>query len=91
MKEIKFPKKKKGFRDEEMDIEEFMEQVDANMEQMDREFKEFQRRYGTDKSFHDWMEYEEEEKRKQGRKIQLRCENLSSLFEKELNSKIIDK
>ncbi|AHH05743.1 hypothetical protein CNO14_05050 (plasmid) [Borrelia miyamotoi] len=91
MKEIKFPKKKKGFRDEEMDIEEFIEQVDANIEQMDREFKEFQRRYGADKSFHDWMVYEEEEKIKKEIKIESRVKNLSSLFEKELNSKIIDK
>lgn len=74
-----------------MNIEEFIDQVDANIEQMDREFKEFQRRYGSDKSFHDWIAYEEEEKRKKEIKIESRVKNLSSLFEKELNSKIIDK
>ncbi|WAZ72894.1 hypothetical protein O5404_07730 (plasmid) [Borrelia miyamotoi] len=89
-KAIKFPKKKKSFRDEEKEIEEFIEQVDANIEQMDREFKEFQRRYGEDKSFDDWMAYEEEKKKKKDIKIQLRIDNLSSRFEKELNSKMID-
>ncbi|AHH07497.1 Hypothetical protein BCD_1431 (plasmid) [Borrelia crocidurae DOU] len=46
MKDIKFPKKKKGFRDEEIEMEAFIAQVDANIESMDREFKEFQRIYG---------------------------------------------
>ncbi|WAZ71048.1 hypothetical protein CNO14_06880 (plasmid) [Borrelia miyamotoi] len=57
---------------------------------MDREFKEFKRRYGEDKSVLDWIAYEEEEKRKKETKIQLRIDNLSSRFEKELNSKMID-
>ncbi|AHH04103.1 Hypothetical protein BHY_1152 (plasmid) [Borrelia nietonii YOR] len=41
-----------------------MHQVNANIEQMDSEFKGFQRKYGADKSFHDWLVYEEGEKRK---------------------------
>ncbi|ACH95176.1 uncharacterized conserved protein (plasmid) [Borrelia recurrentis A1] len=91
MKDIKFPKKKKGFRDEEIDMEAFIEQVDANIEKMDREFKEFQRRYGSDKSFEDWIEYEEKEQKLKDEKIQLRVKNLSSRFAKKLNSKIIAK
>ncbi|AHH07490.1 Hypothetical protein BCD_1424 (plasmid) [Borrelia crocidurae DOU] len=91
MKDIKFPRKKKGFRDEEVDMEAFIEQVDANIEKMDREFKEFQRRYGADKSFEDWIEYEEKEQKLKDEKIQLRVKNLSSRFAKKLNSKIIAK
>ncbi|WP_024654307.1 hypothetical protein [Borrelia hispanica] len=89
MKDIKFPRKKKGFRDEEMEMEAFIAQVDANIDKMDREFKEFQRRYGFDKSFEDWMEHEEKEQRIKEEKIQLRVKNLSSRFAKKLNSKII--
>ncbi|ATQ15474.1 hypothetical protein CNO14_05595 (plasmid) [Borrelia miyamotoi] len=90
-KEIKFPINKKRSKVEDMEIEEFIDQVDANIEQMDREFKEFQRRYGLDKSFDDWMAYEEEERRNKENKINSRVANLSSLFEKELASNIIDK
>ncbi|AFI30783.1 hypothetical protein [Borrelia crocidurae] len=46
-----------------MEMEAFIAQVDANIEAMDREFKEFQRRYGSDKSFEDWIEYEEKKRR----------------------------
>ncbi|ETZ17507.1 hypothetical protein BDCR2A_01574 [Borrelia duttonii CR2A] len=72
-------------------MEAFIEQVDANIEKMDREFKEFQRRYGSDKSFEDWIEYEEKEQKLKDEKIQLRVKNLSSRFAKKLNSKIIAK
>ncbi|WP_025401164.1 hypothetical protein [Borrelia crocidurae] len=91
MKDIKFPKKKKGFRDEEMEMEVFIAQVDANIEAMDREFKEFQRKYGADKSFEDWIEYEEKERRIKEEKIQLRVENLSARFAKKLNAKVVNK
>ncbi|WP_235048060.1 hypothetical protein [Borrelia hispanica] len=46
-----------------MDIDAFIEQVEANIGKMYREFIEFQRRYGSDKSFEDWIEYEEKEQR----------------------------
>ncbi|ATQ17945.1 hypothetical protein CNO13_08055 (plasmid) [Borrelia miyamotoi] len=87
-KEIKFPvKKKKSLREVDMEIEEFIDQVDANMEQMDRDFKEFKRRYGEDKSFDDWMAYEEKEKRIKERKLYSKIEHLSFNFKKELSKK----
>ncbi len=52
-----------ALRDEEKEMEAFIAQVDANIEKMDREFKEFQRRYGADKSIEDWIEYEEKERK----------------------------
>ncbi|QTL84381.1 hypothetical protein bmLB2001_001029 (plasmid) [Borrelia miyamotoi] len=87
-KEIKFPVNKKGLKAKDIDIEEFIEQVDANIEQMDREFKEFQRRYGADKSFDDWMAYEEEDKRKKERRLQSKVEHLSFNFKKELRKNL---
>uniref|UniRef100_UPI0004672748 hypothetical protein n=1 Tax=Borrelia persica TaxID=44448 RepID=UPI0004672748 len=80
MKYIKFPKKKKGFREEEMDMEAFMDQVDADIEKMDREFKEFQRRYGADKGIEDWVEHEAKERRIKEERMQLRMKSLNSRF-----------
>ncbi|AHH05678.1 hypothetical protein CNO14_06935 (plasmid) [Borrelia miyamotoi] len=52
MKVIKLPKKK-CLKSKQIDIEEFMAQVDYNTAQLDKEFKEFQRQYRQDKNFDD--------------------------------------
>ncbi|AHH03872.1 Hypothetical protein BHY_0921 (plasmid) [Borrelia nietonii YOR] len=90
MKVIKFPKRK-SLKSEQMDIEAFMAQVDYTTAQLDREFREFQRQYGTDKGLDDWMAHMEKESQLKNQQIQVRTETLSSLFEKRLSDKIENK
>ncbi|ACH93931.1 MULTISPECIES: hypothetical protein [Borrelia] len=87
VKEIKFPKRK-NLKAEEMDIEDFIAQVDYTTMQLDREFREFQRQYGSDKSLDDWMVHMEQENQIQNKKIQETSETLSSRFAKKLNGVI---
>ncbi|WP_024654591.1 hypothetical protein [Borrelia hispanica] len=84
VKGIKFPKKK-NLKAEEMDIEEFIAQVDYTTIQLDREFREFQRQYGSDKSLDDWMVHMEQENQIKNQKIQVKAETLSSCFAKKLS------
>ncbi|WAZ71059.1 hypothetical protein CNO14_07140 (plasmid) [Borrelia miyamotoi] len=51
---------------------------------MDREFKEFKRRYGEDRSFDDWMAYEDKQKIIKERKFYSKVEQLSFNFKKEI-------
>ncbi|AFI31853.1 hypothetical protein [Borrelia crocidurae] len=89
VKEIKFPKRK-NLKAEEMDIDDFIAQVDYTTMQLDREFREFQRQYGSDKSLDDWMVHMEQETQIQNQKIQETSETLSLRFAKRLNG-VIDK
>ncbi|UPA12740.1 hypothetical protein [Borrelia venezuelensis] len=84
MKVIKFPKRK-SLKSEQMDIEDFMVQVDYTTAQLDREFRDFQKQYGTDKGLDDWMVHIEKETQLKNQKIQVRSKALSLLFEKRLN------
>ncbi|ETZ18024.1 hypothetical protein BDCR2A_01219 [Borrelia duttonii CR2A] len=87
VKEIKFPKRK-NLKAEEMDIEDIIAQVDYTTMQLDREFREFQRQYGSDKNLDDWMVHMEQENQIQNKKIQETSETLSSRFAKKLNGVI---
>ncbi|UPA07247.1 hypothetical protein baBA2_000869 (plasmid) [Borrelia anserina] len=88
MKVIKFPKRKNL---KQMDIEAFIAQVDYTTAQLDKEFKEFQKQYGTDKGLDDWMMHMEKESRIKNQAIQIKAETLSFLFEKRLNDNIRNK
>ncbi|BDU63538.1 hypothetical protein BOFE_10780 (plasmid) [Candidatus Borrelia fainii] len=85
MKVINFPKRK-SLKSEQMDIEDFMAQVDYTTAQLDREFKDFQKQYGADKGLDDWMIHIEKETQLKNQKIQVRSKALSLLFEKRLNN-----
>lgn len=84
-KEIKFPvKKKKSLRELDMEIDAFIDQVDASVDRLDHDFKEFKKRYGEDRSFDDWMEYEDKQKRIKERNFYAKVEQLSFNFKKEI-------
>ncbi|ATQ17902.1 hypothetical protein F9Y90_05590 (plasmid) [Borrelia miyamotoi] len=90
-KEIKFSIKKGSFKDKCKNLDDLctymeksLEEIDASIDKMDREFKEFQMKYGQDKGVEDWLDYVEKEKRIQKRKFNLRIEDLSFHFRKRL-------
>ncbi|WP_024653661.1 hypothetical protein [Borrelia persica] len=87
MKKIKFPKKKK-LKASDMDIDEFIAQVDYTTMQLDREFKAFQRQYGEDKNLDDWMVHMERENQIKSQQIQEKTDGLSSRFARKLSRAI---
>ncbi|AYE37030.1 hypothetical protein DB313_05895 (plasmid) [Borrelia turcica IST7] len=84
MKLIRFPKRKSLKYD--LDIQAFISQVDYNTDQLDREFREFQRQYGIDKGIDDWMDHIKKEQKNKVQELELRSKILSTLFKKKLNS-----
>ncbi|ATQ16647.1 hypothetical protein CNO13_05690 (plasmid) [Borrelia miyamotoi] len=91
-KEIKFPvKKKKSLQELDMEINAFIDQIDASVDRLNHDFEEFKKRYGQDRSFDDWMEYEDKQKRIQERKFYSKVEHLSFNFKKELRKNLRNK